>query len=207
MPGGVPRLLAALESWITDGVAPPASRYPSRADGTLGAPAHLYPPIPGLPYTGLYNPAQWVGPKPETRRVRAPTPCCCRRSIRRQHAGGGIRLPLIEAPRATYTAWNPTRGVAADTLQPEGRRPRLPRDAGGGQGANDPRVPLEERYRRGRLRRGGEGGGRADVAERTLLPADADAMEKAPGGAPGAVKPPAWEPAGVPAGSRIEQCR
>ena len=49
-------LLVAMDAWISDGTLPPASRYPSRADGTLVAPADeaaIFPkfrasPIPAL---------------------------------------------------------------------------------------------------------------------------------------------------------------
>ncbi len=78
-------------------------------------PAHLYPPIPGLPYAGLYNPAQWVEPG-DPPVVRGTYPLLLPKVDPDGNTLAGIRLPLIEAPRATYTAWNPTRGVAADTL-------------------------------------------------------------------------------------------
>ena len=41
-------LLLALEAWVRDGTAPPASRTPSRAAGTLVPPARAVPEIPGL---------------------------------------------------------------------------------------------------------------------------------------------------------------
>src|ERR1700730_4662363 len=46
-------LLVALDEWISKGTLPPASRYPSRADGTLVSAAADdvgFPRIPGLPY-------------------------------------------------------------------------------------------------------------------------------------------------------------
>ncbi|OAS25631.1 hypothetical protein A5481_08980 [Methylobacterium platani] len=172
-------LLAALESWITDGVAPPASRYPSRADGTLGAPAHLYPPIPGLPYTGLYNPAQWIEPgNPPV--VRGSYPLLLPKVDPDGNTLAGIRLPLIEAPRATYTAWNPTRGVAADTLcnQKGGVLPFAATKAAA-EAAHDPRPSLEERYPdAGAYAAAVKAAADRMVAERTLLPADAAEMAR-----------------------------
>lgn len=173
-------LLVALEGWITDRVAPPPSRYPSRADGTLGQPAHLYPPIPGLPYAGLYNPAQWVEPG-DPPVVRGTYPLLLPKVDPDGNTLAGIRLPLIEAPRATYTAWNPTRGVAADTLcnQKGGVLPFAATKAEA-QAARDPRPSLEERYPdpdayAAAVRAAAE----RMVAERTLLPADAEEMAKA----------------------------
>lgn len=177
-------LLTALESWITDGVAPPASRYPSRADGTLGSPSHLYPPIPGLPYTGLYNPAQWVEPGAEPGTlpvVRGTYPLLLPKVDPDGNTLAGIRLPLIEAPRATYTAWNPTRGLAAETLcnQKGGVLP-FAATRSAAEAAHDPRPSLEERYPdAGAYAAAVKAAADRMVAERTLLPADAEAMAKA----------------------------
>ncbi|NGM36671.1 hypothetical protein G4G93_22560 [Methylobacterium sp. DB0501] len=172
-------LLTALDSWVTDGVAPPASRYPSRADGTLGAPAHLYPPIPGLPYTGLYNPAEWVEPgNPPV--VRGTYPLLLPKVGPDGNTLAGIRLPLIEAPRATYTAWNPTRGTAAGTLcnQKGGVLPFAATKAAA-DAAHDPRPSLEERYPEPNAYAAAvKAAADRMVAERTLLPADAAEMAK-----------------------------
>ncbi|UHC17960.1 hypothetical protein LRS73_08995 [Methylobacterium currus] len=181
-------LLTALEAWITDGIAPPASRYPSRADGTLGAPAHLYPPIPGLPYTGLHTPAEWVEPgiEPGAGRgdppvVRGTYPLLLPKVDPDGNTLAGLRLPLIEAPRATYTAWNPTRGVAADTLcnQKGGVLPFAETRAAA-KAADDPRPSLEERYPDAVAYAAAvKAAAERMVAERTLLPADAEEMAKA----------------------------
>jgi hypothetical protein len=51
-------LLVALERWTADGSGPPASRYPSRADGTLVTPAAnvaSFPSVPGFRYGGLVH--------------------------------------------------------------------------------------------------------------------------------------------------------
>ncbi|MEH3147585.1 MAG: alpha/beta hydrolase domain-containing protein [Methylobacterium frigidaeris] len=173
-------LLAALDAWVSDGVAPPASRYPSRADGTLGAAAHLYPPIPGLPYQGQYNPAQWVEPG-DPPVVRGTYPLWLPKVDPDGNTVAGIRLPLIEAPRATYTAWNPTRGVAAGTLcNQKGGVLAFPATRAAARAANDPRPSLEERYPTpdsyaAAVRTAAE----RMVAERTLLPADAEEMSAA----------------------------
>jgi len=47
-------LLVALDGWISNGTLPPASRYPSRSDGTLVLPAIDdvgFPRLPGFAYT------------------------------------------------------------------------------------------------------------------------------------------------------------
>ncbi|TGD98351.1 alpha/beta hydrolase domain-containing protein [Methylobacterium nonmethylotrophicum] len=177
-------LITALEAWITDGVEPPESRYPSRADGTLGPAAHLYPPIPGLPYTGLYNPAQWVEPGAgpgDPPVVRGTYPLLLPKVDPDGNTLAGIRLPLIEVPRATYTAWNPTRGIAAETLcnQKAGVLP-FPDTKAAARAANDPRPSIEERYPTpGAYAAAVKAAADRMVAERTLLPADAEEMSAA----------------------------
>ena len=51
---GCGRCLVALDGWISNGTSPPASRYPSRGDGTLVPPTNDdvgFPRIPGFAYT------------------------------------------------------------------------------------------------------------------------------------------------------------
>jgi hypothetical protein len=171
-------LIAALESWISDDVAPPASRYPMRADGTLADAAHLYPEIPGLPYRGLYNPAQWVEQAEPAPVVRGTYPLLLPRVDQDGNTLAGIRLPLIEVPRATYTAWNPTKGNAAATLcNQQGGVLALPATKAERLAAGDPRLSLEERYPApdsyaAAVRAAAE----RLVAERMLLPEDAAEM-------------------------------
>ena len=53
-------LLVALDAWISNGTLPPASRYPSRADGTLVPPTIDevgFPRIPGFGYPAPYRSA------------------------------------------------------------------------------------------------------------------------------------------------------
>jgi hypothetical protein len=140
-------LVTALGAWITDGVAPPASRYPERADGTLGAAAHLYPDIPGLPYRELYNPAQWVEQADPAPVVRGTYPLLLPRVDQDGNTLAGIRMPLIEAPRATYTAWNPTKGSAAATLcNQQGGVLAFSATKAERLAKGDSRLSLEERY-------------------------------------------------------------
>ncbi len=97
------------------------------------------------------------------------------------NAVGGIRLPVIEAPRATYTAWNPMRGLVAGSLcgQSGGVLPfaatRAERLASG-----DPRRSLEERYPDpGAYVAAVREAADRLVAERLLLPDDAAEMIEA----------------------------
>jgi hypothetical protein len=104
-------MLSNLKAWVDRGTTPPPSRTPDLASGSLieaeKAPGQLSTPIPGLPYTGMHvvaaaedlsvHPAKLLGqfklylPRLNTDGMMI----------------GGVRLPAIDAPKATYTGWNP----------------------------------------------------------------------------------------------------
>ena len=174
-------LLIALNSWIVQSVAPPETRYPQRADGTLATAENLYGAIPALPYRAQYNPAQWVEQADPIPVVRGEYPVLLPKPDLDGNTIAGIRLPMIEAARATYTAWNPMKGSAAATLcnQQGGvlplantREERLSR--------GDPRLSLEERYSTpDAYVKAVEAAAQRLVAERVLLAADAAEMIEA----------------------------
>jgi alpha/beta hydrolase family protein len=102
-------LLVALDEWISNGTLPPASRYPSRSDGTLASPIIDevgFPHIPGFDYTArLARPtvinAQLMPPeKGAAYPVFVPKTDADGRDL------AGIHLPTLEAPVATHTGWN-----------------------------------------------------------------------------------------------------
>jgi hypothetical protein len=104
-------LFVGLERWVCDGVEPPPSCVPRRANGTLverekvlGRFRDVVLPDPAhLPWTPEIDPASWSWPlalgKPKVALVSD------------VDEGGnevaGIRLPAVAAPVAAYTGWNP----------------------------------------------------------------------------------------------------
>ncbi len=112
-------LLVALDAWVTDGTAPPPSRYPRIDDGTLvdvAAWGQQFPAIPGVePPKSCYTPcrldfgARWLSEGifdkvPPERGEPFGT------LVPAVDADGnevaGIRLPDVAVPRATYAGWN-----------------------------------------------------------------------------------------------------
>jgi len=175
-PGGAMRaLLVALDDWTREDVRPPASRYPSRTHGTLVEPTPAaFPRLPGVAYTGLVNPVAVVSRNREPPEPGWPYPLLVPRTDADGHAIDAIRLPEIEAPRATYTGWNLRRpGFSPGELCGlAGGAVPLPASAASG----DPRLPLDARYPgpddyRLAVQRAAE----RLVAERLLLREDADA--------------------------------
>jgi hypothetical protein len=171
-------LLTALDAWVGDGTPPPASRTPSRADGTLVEAAQAVPAIPGLPYSGLFTPAAKVDASGDLPRELGRYVVLVPRANGDGMAVAGIRLPVIEAPRATWTSWNPrAQGYGAGLCPLTGGSLPFAETRAGRERDGDPRPSLEERYptpdayaaavRRAALRL---------AEERLLLPADVEAL-------------------------------
>lgn len=105
-------LLIPMNRWITDGAEPPSSRYPTRAGGTLAQAEEVYPvSIPGLSYRAQYVRAQWIEQAAPVPRVCGDYPLYLPRAGVDGNVIAGIRQPLLAAPRATYTGWNPIIGA------------------------------------------------------------------------------------------------
>jgi hypothetical protein len=160
--------LLALDRWVKDGTAPPASRYPRLADGNLVAATGPAGTIPG------FTPAK--GPNPRIRldygadfgkgiydRILPVTlKDTYRVLLPKVDADGnetsGVRLPDSSVPTGTATGWNvraADAGAAGELCYLQGAfiaftRTKAERDATG-----DSRPSLAERYRDG-----------ADYAER-----------------------------------------
>ncbi len=170
-------LFVALDEWV-DGKAPPDSRTPHLANGTLTTPEKLgFPAIPGVQAAKRMHAIgvirDWTKPDIDMAKpYRALVP--------QVDADGnetsGLRSPDIAVPLATYTGWNLYRapfpeGELCDrdgTYSPFART-RAEREAKG-----DPRLSLEERYgsHAAYIKRYEEAVERL-VKERLLLPEDA----------------------------------
>lgn len=113
-------LMLALSDWVTTGVAPPSSRYPRIADGTL-APADQigFPNVPGVEFTGLHREARMLdfGPAFNSAResgvITREAPGVGESYVvlePRVDADGndlaGVRTATLQAPLGTYTGWN-----------------------------------------------------------------------------------------------------
>lgn len=152
-------LFHALDRWVVEGVEPPASRYPTIADGTLVLPDRAgWPVIPGVamppePMTTyrLDLGAEW----PEGRvtveppRLGAPFVSLVPAVDEAGNDRAGIRLPEIEVPLATHTGWNYRRPEigAPDRLASEiGAYRPLARTAADRARTGDSRRAIGERY-------------------------------------------------------------
>jgi Alpha/beta hydrolase domain len=148
-------LYMALDDWATKGVAPPASRYARASDGTLvpSLPQSVqgFPVIPGVNYTGWYNPVDLLDQS-----VLPPMPIPGKSYtvlVPKTDVDGndiaGVRHPNIEVPVATYTGWALRRAPFAEGEDCALTGQYIPFEATREERLKkgDPRLSLEERYK------------------------------------------------------------
>ncbi len=182
-----------LDAWATRGTRPPASRRPTVGAGLLVPPEHRhavgFPEIPGVTYNGLYNAlgeldfgpgvshnrgviTNWGHP-PVLARYRVLVPKTNALGI----DWGGVEIPLVGVPTATFTGWNLRRApyTDGDLCELNGMYLPLPETRADAAAAGDPRPSLQELYKshRGYVR-AMKRFVRKAVRERFLLPADAE---------------------------------
>jgi hypothetical protein len=144
-------LLVALDEWVTQGKAPPESRVPRIADGTLVGPeATGFPTVPGVAVARIVNRLDrfedWVKPVAADGAQYRPL-------VAKVDADGnevaGIRLPDVAVPRATYTGWNLYKAPfpEGELCDRDGTYAPFAKTKAEREGAGDPRLSLEERYR------------------------------------------------------------
>jgi Alpha/beta hydrolase domain len=173
-------LFHALEEWVTKGVAPPPSRIPVIAAGTAVKAETVRMPrvkdfalAPGA--NRITPPVDWTDPPEDGPSQFYET------FVSAVDADGnevsGIRLPPIAVPLATYTGWNVYRAQPCELCDRDGSRIPFARSRAEREATDDPRPSLEERYgsRDAYVAKVKEAA-MALVAERLLLPADAEAF-------------------------------
>ena len=142
-------LSIALYEWIAKGIEPPASRFPTVASGALVKAADVqFPDIPGVTYSGSYNPLHL-----HDHRTLPPTPGDPYQVLVGQvDADGnmteGIRHPNLTVPIGTHTGWNLRREGFAGGAQCGGTGSFIPfaADRAEREATGDPRPSLQERY-------------------------------------------------------------
>jgi hypothetical protein len=157
-------ILIALENWVIDGKAPPASRYPRISDGTLVEHTKiLFPEIPNvsarfdvlLNRRTLYNRGPEFDGANETGYESAmpPIPVMDYPALVPQVDSDGNDIDGVHSlslmvPLGTYTGWNArapgfSEGDACDLI---GSFIPFPKTAAAATAAGDPRKPISSRY-------------------------------------------------------------
>jgi imidazolonepropionase-like amidohydrolase len=152
-------LFAAMDAWVTRGVAPPASRYPKIADGTLvprerggwpAIPGWAFPPPQLIAYRLDFGP-RWPEGIVDNEPPRIGAPFVVR--VPAVDADGndraGIRVPDLAVPLATHFGWNyrdPAIGAPTHLAGEIGSYIPFARTRAERTAAGDPRLSIEERY-------------------------------------------------------------
>ena len=102
-------LLVALFEWVEHGTAPPDSRFPSRAAGTLVPLAEArrtFPRLPEVKFPRVLNELRLRDHSVEPPVESTAYPVFVQSTDAAGNAQGGIRHPLITAPLATHVGWS-----------------------------------------------------------------------------------------------------
>jgi hypothetical protein len=185
-------LITDLTAWVVDGTPPPSSRYPSVGDGTLTPAARIgFPRIPGVNFSALYNTRLFLyrgqqfdfvdmsGILTEPPIEVAPYNVLVPRVDSDGLDVAGVRSVAVSAPIGTNVPWNyRAAGFGeGDLCDLSGSFFAFAKTKADRIASSDPRLSLEERY--------GDHQGYVDavtaaadelVADRLLLPADADSI-------------------------------
>ena len=171
-------LSVALHEWVAQGTEPPPSRFPTVAGGGLVASnAVAFPDVPGVTYSGSFNPLHVADHRSLPPMEGAPYTVLVGRVDADGNMVDGVRHPNLAAPIGTHTGWNLRRAGFAEGAQCAGAGSFIPfapteeaRRASG-----DPRPSFEARYadHDAYVEAVASAAG-ALVRERLLLPADAD---------------------------------
>jgi hypothetical protein len=147
-------LYLALDDWATRGKKPPKSRYPRVKDGTavptLPQSVQGFPEIPGLNYTGWYNPVA-VKDTSSLPNMEIPGKFYTVLVAKADADGNdipGIRHPHLQAPVATHTGWALRRAPFAENEDCALTGQYIPFATTKAErlASGDPRLSLEERY-------------------------------------------------------------
>ena len=171
-------LSVALYEWVAKATEPPASRFPTVANGGLvSADALTFPDIPHVTYTGSYNPLHVHDHRVIPPRDGDAYTVLVGRVDADGNMTDGIRHPNLTAPIGTHTGWNLRRAGFGEGDQCAGTGSFIPfaADQSERTAAGDPRLSLEERYPdHGAYVRAVSEAANALVGDRLLLRADAD---------------------------------
>jgi hypothetical protein len=157
-------LIIDMDQWVKDGKEPPPNTYPKIADKTLVRLSQWhFPKIPSvntphevsLAYHLDWNLHPTTTPQPitvlaiEPPRVTNPFGVLVPQADADGNDLGGVRLPELQVPLATYTGWNlrdPSIGAPEQRVSFLGSFIPLARTAQGRKQSGDPRPSIAERY-------------------------------------------------------------
>lgn len=152
-------LITDMDQWVKDGTPPPPNTYPKIADSTLVLLSKwTFPKIPGVNTPHEMNlsyhldfGSQWKSGiiSNEPPKVGKPFSVLVPQTDADGNDLGGVRLPELQVPLATYTGWNlrdPSIGAPEMRLSFLGSFLPFARNASEREKSGDPRPSVAERY-------------------------------------------------------------
>jgi hypothetical protein len=144
-------MVVAMNKWVTDGTAPPASQIPRiDKDQLVNAPALRFPRIPGVNVVQTAYAPRRLDIAQEPPKVGDPFPALVPQVNADGNETSGIRLPELQVPLATYMGWNlrnPSIGAPTEQYPLTGSMVAFPRTRAEREKSGDPRLSIEERYK------------------------------------------------------------
>ncbi|HVZ59433.1 MAG TPA: alpha/beta hydrolase domain-containing protein [Terriglobales bacterium] len=179
-------LFIALDQWVTEGIAPPPSRYSNLKDGTLITMAEaekIWPAIPGAPFSRTINKLRPKDTQEPPRYIGPEYPIFVERTNEDGNPIGGLVPPEVTVPIATYSGRNFRRAGYAegDLCVLSGSYMPFAITKSERLAKHDPRPSLEERYKdqadfSAKRKQAAE----AMVRDRLLLPEDVEIFTSVP---------------------------
>ena len=164
------------------GTAPPDSRFPSRAAGTLvplAEAGRTFPRLPEVKFPNVLNELRLRDHSVEPPSESTDYPVFVQATDADGNALGGIRHPMVDAPLATHTGWllRASGYSEGDLFTIQGSMIPFATTEAERQRAGDPRASVEARYASrdvwaARLATATD----RLVAERLVLPEDGDRL-------------------------------
>jgi hypothetical protein len=152
-------LITDMDQWVKEGTPPPPSTYPRIADATLVPLSRWsFPRIPGVNKPHELNLAYHLDFGPQWKegivtleppKVGKPFAVLVPQSDADGNDLGGVSLPELQVPLATYTGWNlrdPSIGASDLRLSFYGSFIPFSKNAAEREKAGDPRLSVAERY-------------------------------------------------------------
>jgi hypothetical protein len=154
-------LLNDMDNWAKNGTEPPPSKYPKISqDNLVALGAIQFPKIQGVGFPTIAHRAYELdfGPEFATKdietilppKVLGSYPLLLPQVDRDGNDTGGVRMPEVAVPLATFTGWNlraASIGAPQELYSMQGSMIPFPRTAAERAQKHDPRLSIEERYK------------------------------------------------------------
>jgi hypothetical protein len=153
-------LLEDMDRWVKDGAAPPPSKYPKVAqDNLVPIGAIQFPKIPGVKFPTIAHRAYDLDFGPDYLKTKIETieppivkgtyPLLLPQVDQDGIDQGGIKMPEVAVPLATFTGWNLRSekiGAPQELYSMQGSFIPFPKTKAERAATHDPRPSIEERY-------------------------------------------------------------